>query len=172
MSITANTVGVVTDEPFGDDEAVAVGAFLAGYSGNTRARYATDLRIFATWSRMGGFGLFELRRSHLENGRMRSTVARRLSTLVSFYRYCEQEGLTERNPALNVHRPRVGYESRTLSLDRNQLGAFSVKPASARPGRARWLRWLAPNGLRISEALNANVADLDFERGGRPLGSG
>ena len=42
---------------------------------------------------------------------MRSTVARRLSTLASFYRYCEQEGLVERNPAANVRRPKVDYQS-------------------------------------------------------------
>lgn len=30
---------------------------------------------------------------------MRPTVARRLSTLTSFYRYCEQEGLVAGNPA-------------------------------------------------------------------------
>ncbi len=32
---------------------------------------------------------------------MRSTVARRLSTVASFYRYREQEQLIERNPALH-----------------------------------------------------------------------
>jgi hypothetical protein len=66
MSITANTVGVVTEEPLGDEEAVAVDAFLAAYSGNTGTSYATDLRIFAAWSRTGGLGLFELHRPHLE----------------------------------------------------------------------------------------------------------
>ncbi len=47
--------------------------------------------------------------------------------LASFYRYCEQEGLIERNPAANVRRPKVDYESRTLGLDRNELGAFLVQ---------------------------------------------
>ncbi|MDP8961618.1 MAG: site-specific integrase [Actinomycetota bacterium] len=97
-------------------------------------RYATDLRIFATWCRQADLGLLTVRRSHLElfgrcmeeTGRMRSTVARRLSTLASFYRYCEQEQLVDRNPALNVRRPKVDYESRTLGLDRNELGAFLV----------------------------------------------
>jgi integrase/recombinase XerD len=99
----------------GDEEVTAVAGFLAGYSGNTRVSYATDLRIFAAWCHEGHLGLFGLRRSHLElfgrwmeeNGRMRSTVARRLSTLVSFYRYCEQDDLIARNPALNLRRPKV-----------------------------------------------------------------
>ncbi len=42
--------------------------------------------------------------------------------LASFYKYCEQEQLVDRNPALNVRRPKVDYESRTLGLDRNELG--------------------------------------------------
>jgi site-specific recombinase XerD len=37
---------------------------------------------------------------------MRSTVARRLSTLCSFYRYCHVEGFLARNPAANVRRPK------------------------------------------------------------------
>jgi site-specific recombinase XerD len=40
-----------------------------------------------------------------QNGRMRSTEARRLSTLPSFHYRCEQEHLVVRNPALNVRRP-------------------------------------------------------------------
>jgi site-specific recombinase XerD len=160
-----------------DEEGVAVGAFLAGYSGNTRVSYATDLRIFSSWCHDSGIGLFSVRRSHLElfgrwmeeNGRMRSTVARRLSTLVSFYRYCEQEGLIERNPALNVRRPRVDYESRTLGLDRNELGAFLVQAGLGSPRDAALASVLALNGLRISEALNADVDDLDFEQGHRTL---
>jgi integrase/recombinase XerD len=74
--------------------------------------------------------LLEVLRAHLEifgrtmeaNGRMRSTVARRLSTLGSFYRYCHVEGILERIPAANVRRPKVAVESRTLGLDRNELG--------------------------------------------------
>ena len=60
---------------------------------------------------------------------MHSTVARRLSTLASFYKYCEQEQLVDRNPSRHVRRPKVDYESRTLGLERNASGAFLVSPA-------------------------------------------
>ncbi len=104
-----------------------------------------------------------------ETGRMRSTVARRLSTLASFYRYCEQEQAIDRNPALNVRRPKVDYESRTLGLDRNELGAFLVQAGLASPRDHALASLLALKGLRISEALGADVEDLDFERGHRTL---
>ena len=89
---------------------LAVAGFLAGYGGSTRTSYGTDLRLFADWTHDHNLTLFNVRRAHLElfgrsmeeNGRMRSTVARRLSTLASFYRHCEQEQLVERNPALNI----------------------------------------------------------------------
>lgn len=40
---------------------------------------------------------------------MHSTVARRLSTLASFYKYGEQEQFVDRNPALSVRRPKVDW---------------------------------------------------------------
>jgi hypothetical protein len=48
-----------------------------------------------------------------------------LSTLASFYKQAEQEQLVDRDPALNIRRPEVDYES-TLGLNRTELGAFLV----------------------------------------------
>ncbi len=101
----------------------AVAGFSAGYCGSTRRSYATDLRLFAAWCKEAKLELLKVRRAHLElfgrwmeeSGRMRSTVARRLSTLASFYRYCEQEGLIERNPAANVRPPKGSTTSHVLS---------------------------------------------------------
>ena len=73
------------------------------------------------------------------------------------------------NPALNVRRPKVDYESRTLGLDRNELGAFLVQAGLGSPRDHALASLLALNGLRISEALGADVEDLDFERGHRTL---
>ena len=36
-------------------------AILAGYTGNTRRSYATDLRLFAMWCRDGSLSLFTVR---------------------------------------------------------------------------------------------------------------
>lgn len=60
-------------------------------------------------------------------GLMASTVARRLSALASFYRYCEQEGHVDRSPTTHVRRSKVDNESRTLGLDRNELSAFMIQ---------------------------------------------
>ena len=174
---TTGEVVVLVDDPVQRAELTAVGGFLAGYCGTTRTSYATELRIFTAWCRQCKLTLITVRRAHLElfgrwmeqTGRMRSTVARRLSTLASFYRYCEQEQLVERNPALNIRRANVDYESRTLGLDRNELGAFLVQAGLGTPRDHALASLLALNGLRISEALGANIDDLDYERGHRTL---
>ena len=171
MSITTDLSAF--DDPTSRRELLIVASFLAGYGTATRTGYATDLRLFANWCRECGLGLFEVQRSHLElfgrsleaRGLMPSTVARRLSTLTSFYRYCEQEGHVQRSPATYVRRPKVDSESRTLGLDRNELSAFMVQAGIGTRREHALASLLALNGLRVSEALNADVDDLGFERG-------
>jgi integrase/recombinase XerD len=123
-AIVATTTSVVSvelvhiDDPLNHTERGAIAGFLAGYTGNTLVSYTTDLRLFVEWCNANNTPLLDVRRAHLEifgrtmeaNGRMRSTVARRLSTLGSFYRYCHGEGILERNPAANVRRPKVDVE--------------------------------------------------------------
>lgn len=141
---TTTTELVSYEDPSVITERVAVAGFLAGYTGNTRTGYTTDLRIYADWCHTNGLALLAVRRVHLElfarwmenEGRMRSTVARRLSTLASFYHYCAAEGIMGRDPSANVRRPKVDHESRTLGLDRNELGC-SCRPVLAHHATTR-----------------------------------
>ena len=108
--MAATSTLVRYDDPLDVRERGAIGGFLAGYSGNTRVSYTTDVRLFAAWCADGHTRLLEVQRAHLEMfartveqaRRMRSTVARRLSTLCSFYRYYHLQALLARNPAANV----------------------------------------------------------------------
>jgi integrase/recombinase XerD len=119
-AMTSSTTAVLVryDDPVQLVERAAVAGFLAGYTGNTLTSYTTDLRLFAAWCAEHGVRLLGVKRTHLElfarhmeaEGRMRSTVARRLSTLASFYRYCHVEGVLRRNPAAKVRRPKVDHE--------------------------------------------------------------
>ena len=177
MSTTTSTAMVRAEDRSRQAEALAMVGFLAGYGGATRTSYATDLRIFATWCRQADLNLLTVKRSHLElfgrwmegTGRMPSTVARRLSTLTSFYRYCEQEQLIDRNRPSTCAAPRSTHASLTLGLDRNELGALLVQAGLGSRRDHAFASLLALNGLRISEALGADVEDLDFERGHHTL---
>jgi integrase/recombinase XerD len=132
-SIRATAV-VPFDPAFADPRRQALGGFLAGYSGLTRAAYELDLRQFVVWCDDQHLDLFLVRRADIEKfarelerrGRARATVARRLRTVANFYRYAEEEGLLAHSPAVHVRRPRIDYESHATGLDRNEVGALLV----------------------------------------------
>jgi len=79
----------------------------------------------------------------------RATVTRRLSTCAGFYKYAVREELLDRSPAAHVRRPRVGYESHAVALDRNELGALLVAAGLGPPGGHALISLLAVNGLRV-----------------------
>lgn len=158
-------------------EALA-GAFLAGYSSpRTRAAYGRDLMDFFAWCEHHRVGPLAAERSHVElyarqlehNGRSPATVARRLSSLAGFYQYAVDEAVRDVSPVARVRRPRVGQDSPTLALERSELGRLldAAEAAGARDHALVCL--LALNGLRVSEACGADVADLAEQRGHRVL---
>gem|GEM_PF-967817 len=121
--------------------------------------------------------LFHARRADIEEfarelerrGRARATVARRICTVTSFYRYAEEEGLLAHSPAVHVRRPRIDYESHATGLDRNEVGALLVAAGLGVPCEHALVSLLALNGLRVSEATGADIDRLGLERGHRTL---
>jgi len=155
----------------------AIAGFLAGFGRLTREAYSLDLRQWMTWCNSHNLGVLEVRRAHIElyarsmeaAGKARATVSRRLSTIAGFYRYCVEEQLLEASPAVHVRRPRLDYESQAVGLDRNELGMFLVQAGLAGGLDHGLACLLALNGLRISEALNADIDHLGVQRGHRTL---
>jgi site-specific recombinase XerD len=156
---------------------LALGGFLTGYSGNTRLAYQQDLRLYVGWCHQQGIGLLDVRRTHIElfarwlehNDEAGTTIARRLSTVAGFYRYCVEEELLAHSPASNVCRPWLRHEATIRGLDRNELGAFLVQAGLSGARDHALACLLALNGLRVSEALGTNIADVGLERGHHTL---
>ncbi len=178
MTTAAPSTALVTIQPaFTDAERLALAGFLAGYRGLTREAYALDLRQFTTWCRARSLNLFAVRRADIEGfardlearGRARATVTRRLCTIAGFYRYAVEEELLEHSPAAHVRRPRLDYESHATALDRNELGALLVAAGLGPPTEHALISLLALNGLRVSEAVGADIEHLGLERGHRTL---
>jgi integrase/recombinase XerD len=163
--------------PLQDPALLAAAGFLAGYSGTTRVGYTIDLRNYWTWCEANGLHIFNARRPHVElyvrhledKPYARSTIGRRLSTVSMFYRWCTDEELLGRNPAANVRRPRISQDSTTLGLDRNELGQFLVEAGLGNARDHALACLLGLNGLRVSEACNADIDNIGFERGHRTL---
>ena len=153
----------------------AIAGFLAGYGDATRDAYSLDLRQWLGWCTSHDPRVFAVKRAHIElfarslehDGKAKATVARRLTTIAGFYRYCVEEQLIPVSPAVHLRRPKLNYESNATGLDRDELGMFLVQAGLA-GGRDHGLACLlALNGLRISEALNAEIEHLGLERGHR-----
>jgi len=54
------------EDPLDGRQRDATVALSAGYAGNTRISYTTDLRLFAAWCADSHVRLLEVRRAHLE----------------------------------------------------------------------------------------------------------
>jgi site-specific recombinase XerD len=158
------------------DAELAVGAFLARYSGRTFEAYRHDLRTFFSWAGEVGLAVLEAKRPHIElyrsaleeRGLAPSTIDRRLSTVCGFYRFAHIDGRIGANPAQYVRRPRV-FPSERRGLDRSELGTFLFTAEHFGHDRVALALLLGLNGLRVSEACMTNVEDLGFDRGHRTL---
>jgi integrase len=84
--------------------------------------------------------------------------------VAGFYRYAEEEGLVAISPAVHVRRPRLDYESHAVGLDRNEVGALLVAAGLGTPVEHALISLLALNGLRVSEAIGADIEALGLER--------
>lgn len=102
---------------------------------------------------------------------MEATIARRVSSLSRLYVVLRGEGVTTADPLANVDRPQnpQSSDARILGLDAvttvRLLAAADTH--SLRMAALMWL--LTETGLRISEALGADVESLDFVRGHRTI---
>jgi len=153
--------------------------WLLGYEANpnTLRSYA---RVLAEWfEACAGAGVDPLAAGRREveaykawlfdRGRRPATVAQRLAVLASFYAYAVDEQLVARSPLHHVRRPRLPETSTSTGLSRPELRAFLAEAARRGPMMHALMLLLALNGLRVSEPLTAQVADLGTERGHRTL---
>jgi len=102
-----------------------------------------------------------------EAGYAKTTIARRLASLRSFFRFGQREGWTKSNPAKPLRNPR---KSRSLPhfLSGDDIGRLLGAPPSDDPLGLRdraILEVLYSAGLRVSELAGLNDADLDLPGG-------
>jgi integrase/recombinase XerD len=157
---------------------LAAAGFLARYSGRTREAYAADLRTYLSWCSTRSLDVFGASRPHIEiyvrwleedRHLAPATVARRLSTVIGFYRFMVIDGHLEKSPAEYVRRPRVSADSQALGLDRMQLGTLVATARASGPTDAALITLLGLLGLRVSEACSVDIDDFGTERGHRTV---
>ena len=99
-----------------------------------------------------------------EAGYAQTTIARRLASLRSFFRFGQREGWVSTNPAKPLRNPR---RPRTLPhfLSPEEIGRLLRAPSPDDPAGLRdraILETMYSAGLRVSELVGLNESDLDF----------
>jgi integrase/recombinase XerD len=164
-----------------DDQVLraAAAAYLGRYRGQSRLHTGSDLKIFLTWCTGNGLEPLRVGRGDIERYvrwlqetrcYQPSTVSRRLSVVVGFYRMCVIDQILPYSPADYVRRPPVPAESPTLGLGHLQFEAL-ITAARLSPNINDFalIAMLGLLGLRIFEACGANIDNLGEEHGHRVL---
>jgi integrase/recombinase XerD len=150
-------------------------------SSETRRAYAREILVWFTWCERTGLDPRDCRRGDVDAWDLEVNVhlaqtsrARRLSTLSSWYRYLMSNEVVTRNPVDAVDRPRINRDaSTTMGLSDDQLTAFvraarrMEGPSAARHRAVAEI--LAELGLRVSEAIGLDIADLGYDKGHRTM---
>jgi integrase/recombinase XerC len=103
--------------------------------------------------------------SHLhDRGVSRATVARKLASLRSYFRYLMRQGVVSRNPSILVSTPkldrRLPHPMTEVEVESLLDSAFGEGPRDARDRAI--LELLYACGLRVSELVGADQGDLEL----------
>jgi integrase/recombinase XerC len=97
-----------------------------------------------------------------------TSLARKLSTLRSFYRFLVREGLAPANPARAVASPRRPKLLPKVLPEEEAAALVEAPPAQQGPLALRdraFLELLYGSGLRVSELTGLDLADVDLAQG-------
>ncbi len=146
-----------------------------GLSPQTVTAYLGDLRAFGEWSAERGHpplaatpreirGFLSDRR---EAGVSERTVARGLSSLRGFYRYCVASGRIDDDPTELVKAKEIPRRL-PKALSRQEVDDILCQPDTDKPAGVRdraMLEVAYGSGLRVSELISLQLNDLELEVG-------
>lgn len=151
-----------------------------GASRETLRNYASDLRQFVSFMTAGASGIRPVDPAAVQSDSVRAylqwldrkrekrtSLARKLACLRSFFRYLQREGVVPRNPAEDLRTPKQPKQlPRVLTKDEAQ--ALMELPGAATGLSLRdraILETLYSTGARVSEVVGINVEDLSAKEG-------
>lgn len=140
--------------------------------------YREDLFAFSEWIGQAEAGRIQLdsltpqqlrqfQAALQQAGYARTTIARKLASLRSFFKFAMREGMASSNPAKPLRNPR---SSRKLPhvLTSEEVGRLLVAPPAISEAGLRdraILETMYSSGLRVSELVGLRDGDLDFLQG-------
>ncbi len=96
----------------------------------------------------------------------KTSIARKLASLRSFFRFGQREGWATHNPAKALRNPRKAHKLPHF-LSTTEIGKLLAAPSSQTPAGLRdraMFEVLYSAGLRVSELVGLNDGDIDFDQ--------
>ncbi len=141
------------------------------YSKYTIMSYGSDILSFLVW--LDGINIEEVTHKTISEylayikqfNYSKTTLARKISALRTFYRFLYREKIIETNPALGVHAPKRGKTLPEFLTESEMEKIFdNIKMESPAGYRNRViLELLYATGMRVSELTNLNFENLNLE---------
>lgn len=154
--------------------------FERGLSRNTLEAYRSDLLQFGAWLQREERDVLTVDHSELATfvselaaGRgdkppvAPATLQRKIACLRSFYRHLRRQDLLAEDPTAHLKAPRQGRKLPQV-LTRDEVARLLEAPKGTEPAALRdraLLELMYACGLRASEAIDLQVADLDLQAG-------
>lgn len=153
-----------------------------GFSENTLVAYRNDLSQLATfieeeaakqgltpsWAAFNHQGMLSYQLNLKERNYAATTLARKVAAAKSFFKFLVAEGYLKDNPTENVASPNVGrLLPKPISI--SQVRRLLEQPTKLSTPEAKrdraMLELLYASGMRVSELMSLNLADVDIEGG-------
>lgn len=143
-----------------------------GLSSNTSASYAVDIDHLLTFAETRGLGLEDITQEHLhellcelaEMGLAPTSLARFISGIRGFFRYCRSRDILEADPSALLEQPKMGRKLpdvlSTAEIDA-LIAAIDTDKNEALRNRAI-IETLYGSGLRVSELVGLRLSRLSL----------
>ena len=146
-----------------------------GLSQNTLDSYRSDLEQFSTWLEKNNLSYIKTSKKEIlsylsflfQKGLGSKTVARKLSSLKSFFRYLVFESIISNDPSSEVETPKL-LKSIPKSISEKEVEALLAAPDEKTDIGLRdktMIETLYSCGLRISELTNLELLNLNLRQG-------
>ena len=146
-----------------------------GLSQNTLDSYRSDLEQFSTWLEKNNLSYIKTSKKEIlsylsflfQKGLGSKTVARKLSSLKSFFRYLVFKSIISNDPSSEVETPKL-LKSIPKSISEKEVEALLAAPDEKTDIGLRdktMIETLYSCGLRISELTNLELLNLNLRQG-------
>lgn len=136
---------------------------------HTLRSYSSDLSMFSEFFQSKGvkeIKYFDLRKylAHLKTSDYsKNTIARKISALRSWFKFLQQDGYIDENPAGSLSTPRIDKKLPKFLSEEEMKSLLEISPETLLDYRDKAiLEVLYSTGMRVTELISLDIDDVDF----------